>query len=278
MAADRPARPRPPLFRALGGAEPPAEVVVGGLAYSRAEVYKHDSWAATAVYAPPASGERIVCKFNRTQAVCGLPMEWLGRRLAAREARALSRLADLPLFPRTLGPVYAGGRLRRNAVARTFIAGHPLGSAERPGPEFFDELKKSLLAMHARGIAYVDLHKRENVIVGDDGRPYLVDFQVCFDATHPRLRRMPGIRPAFEQLCAMDLYHWGKHVRRAEPGADLSALEIPAWIRMHRFFGVPLRQLRRRFLVARGIRLGRGDATTEVFAEDAVRRESARAA
>lgn len=277
MAADRAARPRPPLFRALGAADPPAAVVVAGRAYSRAEVYKHDSWAATAVYAAD-TGEHIVCKFNRTQSVCGLPMEWLGRRLAAREARALARLADLPLFPRTLGPVYAHGRLLRNAVARTFIAGHPLGAAERPGPEFFRDLKESLLAMHARGIAYVDLHKRENVIVGDDGRPYLVDFQVCFDAAHPRVRWVPGIRTAFEHLCTIDLYHWGKHVRRAEPGADLSALEIPAWIRLHRSFGVPLRQLRRRFLVARGIRLGRGNAGTEVFAEDAVRRESARAA
>jgi hypothetical protein len=205
-------------------------------------------------------------------------MRWLGRRLAAREARALSRLADLPLFPRTLGPVYANGRLLRNTVARSFVAGHPLGSADRPGPEFFRDLRESLLAMHARGIAYVDLHKRENVIVGDDGRPYLVDFQVCFDATHPRVRWLPGVRWAFEQLRAMDLYHWGKHVRRAEPGADLSTLEIPAWIRLHRFFGVPLRQLRRRFLVSRGIRLGRGDAATEVFAEDAVRRETGRAA
>ena len=37
----------------------------------------------------------------------------------------------------------------------------------------------------------------------------------------------------------------------------------------------PLRQLRRRFLVARGIRLGRGAVETEAFPEDAVRRESA---
>ncbi len=275
--ADHTARPRPPLFRALGASEPPDAVVVEGQTYSRAEVYKHDSWAATAVYASGA-GERIVCKFNRSQSVCGVPMKWLGHRLAARESRALARLADLPLFPRTLGPVFANGQLLRNTVARSYIAGHPLGSADRPGPEFFRELKESLLAMHARGIAYVDLHKRENIIVGDDGRPYLVDFQVCFDATHPRVRWLPGIRAAFEQLCTIDLYHWGKHVRRAEPNADLSSLEIPAWIRLHRFFGVPLRQLRRRLLVSRGIRLGRGDASSEVFAEDAVRRESGRAA
>jgi hypothetical protein len=264
------------MFRALGKDDPPAEVTVQGRVYSRAEIYKHDSWAATAVYAG-AAGERIICKFNRTQSVCGAPMRWLGRRLAAREGRALARLADLPLFPRVLGPVHAGGKLLRNAVARSFIAGHPLASDERVGPDFFAELRASLLAMHERGIAYVDLHKRENVIVGDDGRPYLVDFQICFDVTHPRVRWVPGARQAFEQCCVADLYHLGKHVRRGDPAADAPA-EIPIWIRMHRLVAVPFRQLRRRFLVARGIRLGRGSATTEVFAEDAIRRESARAA
>src|SRR5262245_25109919 len=169
MPTDRAARPRPPLFRALGADDPPAEVTVNETAYTRTEIYKHDSWAATAVYTS-ASGTRIVCKFNRVQSVCGLPMDWLGRRLAEREERALARLADLPLFPRALGPVYSGGRRLRNALARSFIAGHPLGSAERVGPEFFPALRASLVAMHERGIAYVDLHKRENVIVGEDGR------------------------------------------------------------------------------------------------------------
>jgi hypothetical protein len=133
--------------------------------------------------------------------------------------------------------------------------------------------------MHRRGIAYVDLHKRENIIVGDDGRPYLVDFQISFDMTHPRLRWLPGVQFAFDQLCVGDLYHLEKHVRRS----DASALayhppEIPAWLRLHRLIAVPFRQLRRRMLVARGIRTGRGAVASEVFAEDAVRRESSQAA
>ena len=77
-----------------------------------------------------------------------------------------------------------------------------------------------LREMHVRGIAYVDLHKRENVIVGDDGRPYLVDFQISFDVTHPRLRWVPGARAVFDQLCVGDLYHLEKHVRRADPLAS----------------------------------------------------------
>jgi hypothetical protein len=277
MTAERTARPRPPMFRALGAAEPPDEVVVDGRTYQRIELFKHDSWAATALYRG-VSGS-IVCKFNRTQPVMGIPMRWLGRRLAEREHRALSRLADLPQIPAPLGAVYANGVRLRNAVARSFIAGHPLGKDERVRGDFFPSLRRALREMHVRGIAYVDLHKRENVIVGEDGRPYLVDFQISFDVTHPRLRWVPGVRAAFDQLCVGDLYHLEKHVRRSNPlASDDTPPAIPAWLQVHRVFAVPFRQLRRRLLVARGIRTGRGSVASEVFAEDAVRRESSQAA
>ena len=88
MSAERATRPRPPLFRALGAAEPPHEVVVDSHSYSREELFKHDSWAATALYS--GSTGKIVCKFNRIQPVLGLPMMWLGRRLAEREHRAVA--------------------------------------------------------------------------------------------------------------------------------------------------------------------------------------------
>src|SRR5262245_34968846 len=129
MSAVRVARPRPPLFRALGASEPPEEVLVDGHHYTRSEIFKHDSWAATALYA--GAPGRIVCKFNRVQPVLGFPMTWLGRRLADRERRALERLADLPQIPAPLGPVFAGGRRLVNAVARSFVPGHPLGKHDR---------------------------------------------------------------------------------------------------------------------------------------------------
>jgi hypothetical protein len=151
-----------------------------------------------------------------------------------------------------------------------------LGKHESVSPDFFSTLRTAILEMHSRGIAYVDLHKRENVIVGDNGQPYLVDFQICLDITHPRFRWLPGIRAIFDRFCEGDLYHLEKHIRRTDPNsAAISPNEIPIWLRLHRTIAVPFRELRRRLLVARGIRLGRGSVNTEVFAEDAVRRESA---
>ncbi len=267
------ARPRSPLFRALGANEPPQEVTIAGEHFTLAELYKHDSWAATARYVGRARS--IVCKFNRVQPILGLPTASLGRRLADRERRALERLADLPEIPNALGPVYAHGKLLRNAVARSYVAGHPLAKNEQVGPEFFATLRRVLAEMHRRGIAYVDLHKRENVIVGDDGRPYLVDFQICFDVTHTRVKWIPGVQRIFEGLCTGDRYHLSKHVHNAAAAGEAPVPEIPLWLQLHRVVAVPFRTLRRRLLVARGVRLGRGSVTTEVFAEDAVRRESA---
>src|SRR6478672_56029 len=113
MSSPRTARPRPPLFRALGAADAPPEVVVDGTRYRQIELFKHDSWAATALYG--SAGRRIVCKFNRVQPVLGAPMSWLGNRLAEREHRALARLDGLPQIPRPLGPVHANGQRLRNA-------------------------------------------------------------------------------------------------------------------------------------------------------------------
>src|SRR5712691_2007307 len=96
-------RPRPPLLRALGRAEPPEQVEIDGKTYRLLRVVKHDSWAATAFYA--GADKQIVCKFNRQQRIGPMPMRWLGRWLARREANALRLLAGLPGIPAAVGQV-----------------------------------------------------------------------------------------------------------------------------------------------------------------------------
>ena len=177
-------RKRPPLLRALGANEPPRQVTVGGAQYELTLRLKHDSWAATAVYAAE-KGERIICKFGRTQSVLGIPMSWLGRLLARRESGFLRRLDHIDLVPTDLGPVASGGRIVPNAIARTYVEGHPFRHPPADREAFFAQLRRLIDDLHAAGMAYVDLHKRENVIIDTDGRPHLIDFQVCI-ATGPR--------------------------------------------------------------------------------------------
>ena len=69
-------------------------------------------------------------------------------------------------------------------MARRYIEGNPLGRKDEVGDEFFPGLRGILDVLHARGMAYVDLHKRENVLVGSDGKPYLLDFQIGLALPH----------------------------------------------------------------------------------------------
>lgn len=272
-------RPRPALFRALGRDEPPDAIEVAGRSWRRDCVLKHDSWAATALYR--ADGEALICKFNRVQPVGIVPMRWLGRLLARREAGFFDRLKDLALVPDGLGQVTAGGRILDNAAARVFVEGEAFRDREQIAPAFLDELRALIEAMHARGMAYVDLHKRENVIVGRDGRPHLIDFQVSFGlgAHWPGNGRIA--RALLALLQEMDLYHWRKHYARLFPERltpeQRAAYERPpAFIRAHRRVAVPLRTLRRALLSRLRIRDRSGMARSEFEPEIAFREEAER--
>ncbi len=267
-------RPRSPMFRALGKLDPPERIEVGCCHFERVEILKHDSWAATAVYR--CDDRKIVCKFNRQQPIFGLPMRWLGRTLARQESTMLQRLGDLPGIPAWSGTIRHHGKLLDFAVAHEFIEGHPLGADERRSPDFFDRLRSLLVQIHRRDIAYVDLHKRENVIVGNDGLPYLIDFQISFRFSKSRL--FAESRELLDILQQADLYHVEKlrlkHCLNASPEA-LQRIQ-PLFIRLHRLIALPFRRFRRSLLVRLGFRTGRGNASSEFFAEDAVRREQLR--
>ncbi len=200
-------------------------------------------------------------------------MKWLGRRLARREIRILQRLADVPNVPRWSGFVCVDGRPLTHAVAHEFIPGHPLGKREQVPDNFFSLLRETLGEMHRRGMAYVDLHKRENILVGDDGQPYLFDFQISHAPTDSLLGRSWLTQVILRMLQRSDLYHIEKHVLHCRPDqcgfqkAELVA-QRPWWIRLHRSIAVPFRSLRRRLLVLLGIRTGRGRVETEHEPED----------
>lgn len=273
-------RPRPPLFRALGLREPPETVDIDGERYVREELLKHDSWAATAIYA--STTRRAICKFNRESPVLFVPMRWLGRWLAARERSFMDRLEGVEGVPAGLGPVRVGGRVLPHAAARTFVAGHALAHDERVGDDFFPRLAAIVSAVHARGMAHVDLHKRENILVDEKGGPQLIDFQISWGLPSGRIAAACG-RPLLALLQRCDDYHLLKHRLRLRPDqvpggvAELVRLR-PAWIRAHRLVAVPFRTLRRGLLALLRIRSGSGYASSEAFPEVAHRLAPASAA
>jgi hypothetical protein len=270
----RAVKPRPGWLKALGMRSLPETVAIGGMTHRLRETFKHDSWAATGLYEGPSGVLRVV-KLHRQAPVFRIPMGWLGRWMARHEIRLLSALADLKGLPALAGEVSSEGRFLRNAVARNYIEGHPLGNREDVNESFYPALRALLRAMHERKIVYVDLHKRENILVNERGEPCLIDFQIS--VAWPRW--LPT-GPLFSLLRRGDEYHLMKHWSRSHPeqcGFDEVALRkrIPWPIRAHRLVARPFRELRRRLLVRLGVRSGKGRVETELFAEHALRQPSA---
>ncbi len=268
--ADSKVKPRPAWLKALGSESLPESIAIGGVAHHLRETFKHDSWAATSLYAGP-SGELAVVKLHRQSPAFGVPMRWLGRWMARHEMGLLKGLADLNGIPALAGPVSLRGASLRHAVARHYIPGHPLGNREAVSESFFPALSALLDAMHERKIAYVDLHKRENILVSEKGEPCLIDFQIS--VAWPRW--LPA-GPLFAILSRSDRYHLMKHWARCRPDqCGFNEAEVrgrmPWWIRAHRLLAAPVRELRRRLLVKLGVRTGKGRVETELFVEHALR-------
>ena len=93
-----------------------------------------------------------------------------------REAVIYRKLRGLRGIPEYLGLI------DRYAIAVGYIPGRN-ASELMPGeltPRFLEKLRALIDAVHERGIVLCDLRNIKNVIVGDDGEPYLIDFATAF--------------------------------------------------------------------------------------------------
>jgi hypothetical protein len=267
-------RSRPATFRALGASDPPATVEIDGEVFHLDEILKHDSWAATGIYM--SSTRKALCKFNRQQSILGMSMRWLGRRLAARESSFMERLAGIEGIPTSLGPISHNGHVLDRAVSRAWVPGHALMPGERVSATFFPSFRRLLAAVHSRGVAHVDLHKRENILVDEQGKPWLIDFQISFALPQDKRLVDMCLGGVLRLLQRCDEYHLLKHeVHHGPEQSELALHELarrrPWWIRVHRCVAVPFRKVRRRLLVALGIRAAGGQASSETFPEVAHR-------
>jgi hypothetical protein len=228
-------------MRALGRDDLPKHVTVSGRILRRLATAKHDFWAATGFYEDAAGGQAVL-KMYRTTRFAGAPLRWLGRWQCEREVGFYRHLAGAACVPALLE------RVGDTAYLRAYVAGQPLASA-RPLPEgFWGRLDAAIADVHRRGVAYVDSNKPENVLVGDDGRPYLIDFQIAWRGG-PRASHALG-RWWLARLQREDLYHLLKHKRRFSrelmTKAELERVrQRSTLIRVHRVMNWPYRTIRR---------------------------------
>lgn len=170
-------------------------------------VLKRDSFGRVELL---TSGDGSLRLIRRVASGGALPLSGrIARLLLRREERALAALAGLAAVPRSVDVSGLPALPERDAqltLVRSYIDGAPLHRCERLPVDFFERLEELVRELHARGVAHNDLHKEQNIVVGPDGRPALIDFQLA--SVHAVDSRTLASR------ASDDLRHVAKHRRR----------------------------------------------------------------
>ena len=177
--------------------------------YEFRQVLKADLFASNELY--ERDGKGYVLKRSRFRIAGGILLWPLAMLISRHEYRMYQRVRDVPGVP-PLGP-----RVGWTGYLHEYVPGSTLRATPKQGAvgdEFFPRLREIVEAFHRRRIVYLDLAKSENIIVGEDGRPYLIDFQVSvqFPPADTPLGRL--LTPGFEFFRREDLYHFHKHKRK----------------------------------------------------------------
>lgn len=204
-------------------------------------IFKHDFFACTGLYVCPDTQQRCVLKMSRLQSFLGIPTAWIGRFLHNRELYILKKLDGIDQVPKLI-TTYG-----RNGLIYQYIEGQSLDERPVLANNFFFMLNQLLEKIHAKDVCYMDLNKRGNILVGKDGRPYLIDFQISLFLPGKLCARL---RELFQKE---DFYHLLKHKRRFRPDLlhenERKRAENTSWlIKLHRLIGNPFRSIRRTIL------------------------------
>jgi predicted Ser/Thr protein kinase len=91
--------------------------------------------------------------------------------LEARALRVLEGISGVPQFR---------GRPDRFSVLMTYVPARRARRVDprvKGNPDFVSDLERIVREMHARGVVHLDLKHRSNVLVGEDGRAVVIDFE-----------------------------------------------------------------------------------------------------
>ncbi len=236
------ARETPRSLTALGRRSLPEKIKVTGREYVLREVFKNDFFAITAMYEGEAG--KVILKVHRQASFLYIPLGWVGRLLAVHEQACFERLVDVEGVPRFLE------RWGRSGVVREYIEGHAMRKGEHVPDDFHERLGNPIGAMHERGMAYVDLEKCENVLVGDDGHPHLFDFQISWYLPSRWGGELLAFRMVRECLQRADRYHLLKLHRRTRldqlsPETVADSYRKPWHVRVFGALSNPWKRIRR---------------------------------
>ncbi len=191
----------------------PDETVIEGETYRYEKTLKDDLWSVNVLYRND-DGKGYILKLTDARTVPALVLRPLLMLLLRHEYNIYKMLADLDGIPK-LGPCYG-----RMGYFHEYVEGrslHDVPNGDELPDDFFDRLIAIFDKLHERRIIHLDMQKRGNVIVAEDGSPYLIDFQLCI---HFKPRSGPLGRWSdrlFRALVPEVLYHVYKQKRHFQP-------------------------------------------------------------
>ena len=149
------------------------------------------------VYLVEEAGQRYVLKRPSGSLLTG----WLRRAMLRREYAAYQRLQGIAGIPACagLGP---DGELKLEFIDGDSLRNAGYGLADKA--VFFTALRELVQSIHAAGVAHADMKRKDNILVGRDGQPWLIDFGSAMLADES------GAGWLFRQACRMDLNAWFK--------------------------------------------------------------------
>ena len=112
-------------------------------------------------------GKRYVLKRPRV----GFFARFVSSILLKRSFSILRRLQGIDGIPKC---VSSPEGLLMEYIEGEFIHRLP---AERLTDELFDRIQRLILRMHKRNVVHLDLRQRKNLLITDDGLPFLIDFE-----------------------------------------------------------------------------------------------------
>jgi hypothetical protein len=241
----------------------PQQIEFDGAAYKLQKVFKHDFFAATGLYQSNSlsakkrlsTPAKIILKLGRQQHLLGLPMAWVGRFFCDHEVSIMRHLEGLAGVPRVLSSYGNTGFICE------YIEANSLDNQNNLPKDFFDKLANLLQQVHERNVAYLDMNKRDNILIDRSGRPYLIDFQISLHVGRSSLIWHGPSDYLRDVLQNADIYHLYKHKRKLAPDLLTPEEQIISrspgcWISIHRLAATPWRKIRRaalKFLQSKGI-------------------------